>query len=189
VQSKASACRIPHVGILEKDIADFLQKNPIEVTPKRNAEWREYSFYVSNVPATKGEWSLIIGDCLHNARSTLDHLAYQLAMLHLGRELSEDEARLINFPVSPNERSYQRASTRPVWMTPETHHVPQEARKLGVFVSSNHGSPMGEGAKIGTWHFDREPPEELPTSIDVAEQFPLNVSLGLSPDNGQSLIV
>jgi hypothetical protein len=47
----------------------------------------------------------IIGDCLHDAASALDHLAFQLAILHTGR-LTSDLARDTHFPIYGTPREF-----------------------------------------------------------------------------------
>jgi hypothetical protein len=49
---------------------------------------------VYDVPAIDPEWSLIAGDCIMNARSALDHLAWQLVADHGGQP-----GRETNFPI------------------------------------------------------------------------------------------
>jgi hypothetical protein len=46
-------------------------------------------------------WGPIIGDCLFNFRSALDHLAYDLALAHTGRQrpLTDREERGSEFPI------------------------------------------------------------------------------------------
>ena len=44
-------------------------------------------------------WGLIIGDALHNLRSSLESAWWQLAVDHLGREPTEKEAPKIQFPL------------------------------------------------------------------------------------------
>ncbi len=40
-----------------------------------------HAYKVNRLRHTRPEWGPIIGDCLHNAASALDQLAYQLAIL------------------------------------------------------------------------------------------------------------
>ena len=54
---------------------------------------------------TRPEWGPVIGDCLHNAASALDHLAYQLAILHTGT-LPPDVARDTHFPIYGTPREF-----------------------------------------------------------------------------------
>lgn len=45
------------------------------------------------------EFALIIGDAVHNLRSTLDHLAYELTVAHSGRPLSKALEERTEFPI------------------------------------------------------------------------------------------
>jgi hypothetical protein len=51
------------------------------------------------VPEVSDDWGLMVGDAIHNMRCALDHLWWQLAIDHLGRKPTEDEAREIMFPI------------------------------------------------------------------------------------------
>ncbi|MCL4369267.1 MAG: hypothetical protein M1337_08930 [Actinobacteria bacterium] len=62
-------------------------------------------------------WSLIIGDVVHNARSALDHLAWQLAERHSPDRPQPD--RLTMFPIFDDERVYRRLGARRLrWIEP-----------------------------------------------------------------------
>ncbi len=54
-------------------------------------------------------WGVRIGDCLHNLRSALDHITWQLACDHLGREPKWDERREIQFPIELTCKGYRSA--------------------------------------------------------------------------------
>jgi hypothetical protein len=66
---------------------------------------REHVYRVNRLRHTRPEWGPIIGDCLHNAASALDQLAYQLAILHTGK-LPSRLARDIHFPIYPSSREF-----------------------------------------------------------------------------------
>lgn len=51
------------------------------------------------VPRIDPQWPLIIGDCVYNLRCALDHLWWELASDHLGREPTGREAPDIQFPI------------------------------------------------------------------------------------------
>jgi len=51
------------------------------------------------MPEIRDDWGLMVGDAIHNIRCALDHLWWQLAIDHLGRKPTEDEARDIMFPI------------------------------------------------------------------------------------------
>jgi len=55
-------------------------------------------------PSLRAEnWGLIIGDIVTNLRASLDHIAWELAMLHIretgGRKLTPSQSRLVQFPL------------------------------------------------------------------------------------------
>jgi hypothetical protein len=53
------------------------------------------------VPEIAPAWPLMIGDCVYNLRCALDHLWWELAIDHLGREPTNEEAPAIQFPIYP----------------------------------------------------------------------------------------
>jgi hypothetical protein len=75
---------------------------PHTITVEDNPDASEYIFEVFGLQETDPTWGYQFGDCIHNARSALDHLVYQLAVLNLGRDLTEKEARSCQFPVFDN---------------------------------------------------------------------------------------
>jgi len=68
-------------------------------------EGREHVYRVNRVRHSPPEWGPIIGDCLHNAASALDQLAYQLAILRTGK-LPSRLARDVHFPIYPSSREF-----------------------------------------------------------------------------------
>lgn len=54
-------------------------------------------------------WSAVIGDCVHNLRSALDHLTWQLALLQ-----SSNPSRSTQFPIFLDETKYQGSGQRQV---------------------------------------------------------------------------
>jgi hypothetical protein len=68
-------------------------------------EGREHVYRVNRLRHSPPEWGPIIGDCVHNAASALDQLAYQLAILRTGR-LPSRIARDVHFPIYPSSREF-----------------------------------------------------------------------------------
>jgi len=64
-----------------------------------------------NVAPLDPEIPLLIGDCVHNLRSALDHLAFQLAIGHSG-SLTEQQARNVSFPIFDNGPNFRGAKRR-----------------------------------------------------------------------------
>lgn len=53
-----------------------------------------YDYRVTGVPEIGPDWALVLGDCVHNLRSALDHLAYQLVLLD-----GQQPCRQTKFPI------------------------------------------------------------------------------------------
>ena len=59
----------------------------------------EYVCGLDSVPEAPRELPAIVGDAVHNLRTSLDHLAYVLVEKDRGRPLTEDEAKGTFFPI------------------------------------------------------------------------------------------
>lgn len=55
--------------------------------------------------------ALLIGDCVHNMRAALDHIAYQLATNHT-KALSDSERKRIEFPVFSDHKDFGRMASK-----------------------------------------------------------------------------
>ena len=60
----------------------FIQSEPYLVDSKENPDPRYVDFYLTNIEAPPNEIGLVTGDVIHNLRSALDHLAYQLVLVN-----------------------------------------------------------------------------------------------------------
>jgi hypothetical protein len=69
-----------HLEALDAEIADFLDGNPhsviYEVDPQTGQKVARFKVH-RDLPARR--WGLMFGDCVHNMRSGLDHLAWALS--------------------------------------------------------------------------------------------------------------
>lgn len=113
-----------HANTLRKEIGE-VDPAPAHVPLRRKYEadksaivWR-----IERVPEIKDRWGLIAGDALHNFRGALDHLWWQLAKRHLGREPTEDEAKEIQFPIF--ERPTQWNPNHPYFRHVDPAHPPK----------------------------------------------------------------
>lgn len=72
-----------HVDVFNEEIRTWLGNNPGEVRcdPGGQALEHTWSLYFPARPP-KVRWGVLIGDVLHDVRSALDHLAWQLALLN-----------------------------------------------------------------------------------------------------------
>lgn len=101
-----------HLEALQADMKGFMAATPYELTVRFDQKRQHYVAALRAPKPLPRDWSLRIGDILHNARSALDSLAYALAAKHLGRLPSDDEAEQIQFPIVDAAGAWRRDSER-----------------------------------------------------------------------------
>ena len=93
-----------HLDTLEREF-DAFEHDAYRFRHDVERVGREHVYRVTALQKTRPEWGPVIGDCLHNAASALDHLANQLAILHTGT-LPADLARDTHFPIYGTPREF-----------------------------------------------------------------------------------
>lgn len=69
-----------HFNMLQDELLPYLAARPFAVSERYDSERAKYLFTLNVVnPIPQVRWALIIGDCVHNARSALDYIAWPLA--------------------------------------------------------------------------------------------------------------
>ncbi len=86
-----------HLNVLRADIEQFRQGNDYRITVDKNIDEARYSFKVRDLQPIKPDWGLVIGDCLHNARTSLDYLMVRLVSLVTGRR--PEDIGDVQFPI------------------------------------------------------------------------------------------
>jgi len=79
ILSKVARAR-KHIAELTAALEDFWDKDNNSVRFEDDPKTKERTFYLNKVTDIPFEILVIIGDALHNLRSALDHLAYQLPL-------------------------------------------------------------------------------------------------------------
>jgi hypothetical protein len=81
VYEKIERAKIHQVGLAQR-LGTVLGPEHQKFTLDREPDpaTGRYNVRVSGVPAIDPSWLTIVGDCLHNLRSALDHLAWQLVV-------------------------------------------------------------------------------------------------------------
>jgi hypothetical protein len=97
-----------HLEVFDSQLTLFYGLHKHTITVEDDPRTSEYVFKVYDIQQTDPDWSYLVGDCIHNLRSALDHLVYQLAILALGRDLTEDEARSCMFPIHIKREQWNR---------------------------------------------------------------------------------
>jgi hypothetical protein len=154
--AKADRAQI-HLRSLDRLVAEFRASEPYTVVPRpTDTPGRtEYRLHIHKPMPV--EISTTIGDILHNLRSALDSLAYELARRGLDRPMTAEEERACVFPVtktperfdqffdkaSKHERTRIRsalygARARAAFRSVQPFRIHEEAILLGVQVSETY---------------------------------------------------
>jgi hypothetical protein len=91
-----------HIQDLGRAIGAFLDSKPYGTAAKTYQKPRRVVYYVSGVKEIPATISLMVGDAIHNLRSALDHLVYQLVLANL-----ETPSRDTSFPIYDSASKYK----------------------------------------------------------------------------------
>lgn len=91
---------IEHINTLRAEIEEAGAPDPTSIPLRRAYEAADEAvvYRIERVIEVSEHWPLIVGDAVHDLRSALDHLMWQLAIVHLGRVPTAREAPNIQFP-------------------------------------------------------------------------------------------
>jgi|GEM_PF-1937862 len=101
-----------HLGVLDKQITHFQGLHKHTIFVEDDPRTSEYVFKVRGLQPSDPDWTYIAGDCIHNLRSALDHLVYQLAIVNLGRDLTNEDARSCMFPIYSDPNTFLTSGYR-----------------------------------------------------------------------------
>lgn len=93
------------------------------------------------IEAPVEEWSLLVGDALHNYRSALDALTWELAHLD-GHEPTEAMARRIYFPIYTDEADFNKAARTSLAT------IPKDLLARLWAVQPFHAEPVEDGIAV-----------------------------------------
>src|SRR5712691_9345056 len=88
-----------HLDRFVAEVAEINAVQPYGITSQRNADKTELSLHLAiNQPLPLQRWALLVGDCVHNLRSALDHMIYSIAIKASGLNPPPDAEKLM-FPI------------------------------------------------------------------------------------------
>lgn len=94
--------------LLNREFRAFARGKTRRIAHGPDPESSDYIFWVEVLKETPVlRWGVRIGEVIHNLRSALDHLAWQLALAHLRREPTEEEASFIHFPIAKSKGDFK----------------------------------------------------------------------------------
>jgi hypothetical protein len=92
-----------HLETLRQEIPEWSggwePPNRYSVTPETHRDGLEYRFYVDPPELDTEGWALLVGDCLFNLRSALDHIVYELHLRHYKGNIPTDAREAPAFPI------------------------------------------------------------------------------------------
>jgi hypothetical protein len=98
-----------HIAETQRRVDQWRALIPVRVVCRRDAATRRMHYLVDSVAPAPAGLPLVIGDAVHNARSALDHAAYQLFLANGGRIA---DAKHIAFPIAPVAADYPGLADR-----------------------------------------------------------------------------
>ncbi len=95
-----------HLSQLYSEMLVFENVQPYRIMYERDPSRSRYVFRVKDLNSPPAHWALLVGDCIHNLRSSLDHLAQSLAVLAQGT-LTPEKARSVSFPIFRRKKRFE----------------------------------------------------------------------------------
>jgi hypothetical protein len=93
-----------HFEILRPQIESFEQRDSHTFSYEVDPQEGQYTFYVHGLEPVDPDWGLIIGDCLHNARTALDYLMVRLEAWVTGTDPAD--LHTIGFPIIEDPQDF-----------------------------------------------------------------------------------
>jgi len=95
-----------HLHALQREVDAWFEQHPYGVTGKYDAGPPEkYVLYLRFFEELPREWGLLIGDFVHNARSALDYLAWQLVQANHGTPTRRTQFPIVLSPFDWPDRN------------------------------------------------------------------------------------
>ena len=119
-----------HIRDLSAEIAKVgPQDQLIALGQKYEAERDSIVIYIESVVKIPNDWSLLVGDAVHNLKCSLDHLAWQLALRHFNgvEPTNRQTIKEIQFPICMHEEAWNKPYVN------RKHMDPADANKLKQF--------------------------------------------------------
>lgn len=88
-----------HLRSLQKEVHDWLQKDPYTLVHEFDSQVGKNVLRVEDTETPPADFALILGDCLHNLRSALDNLVYELIVACHGDPPPAELVKRSEFPI------------------------------------------------------------------------------------------
>jgi len=98
-----------HLNALESEVRTFIESKPYEIRHEVNTDSKEKMVVFHPTRSIPSSLPYILGDLVHNLRSSLDHAVYELTLRHRGAPVKGSE-----FPVFVDRDNFQRNAPRKI---------------------------------------------------------------------------
>jgi hypothetical protein len=112
-----------HFEALGTELLAWAQSGSMRIVKETAEEGRVHRVFVEPVAELPLErWALIAGDCVHNLRSALDSLPYEIAVMQTGQNPPPDE-KLLQFPIVTDPTGFQNQIHRIKTLSPAVRNA------------------------------------------------------------------
>jgi hypothetical protein len=129
------------LAYLDAGVRAFVESKPCTFRIEFDADRGELKIYVRELVAPPPIWGVLIGEVVHNLRSALDHLVWELVIHNTG---APPRATKSGFPIFNTEAGYDAKNHAPVL-------VQGVAADTAALIKSLNPFSTGEGAKSPLW--------------------------------------
>jgi hypothetical protein len=127
---------VQHLERLQSEVKRWLGRHPYFVVSKFDPQRGEHSIWVQPESDPPPELGLIIGDCLHNLRSALDSLVYDLARAYQRGALPPQVAGRSEFPIFIEPKKFKENRNRKIGATdPDVQAAIKELQPFNEWTS------------------------------------------------------
>ena len=95
-----------HIAEVKRLVAEFQREHPWSVEVVAGEQPNERGFRLRVPQPVPADLITVLGDALHNMRSTLDCVAYELAVRHVGGPLSAKQEAESRFPIKKDAAEF-----------------------------------------------------------------------------------
>jgi hypothetical protein len=141
-----------HIDHLAQVCNDYLARDPLQVDPEPTDQPGKAAYRLHITAPIPVEIALIIGDVLHNLRSALDSVVFEMVRVDLSRELSPEEERSCQFPICDDPPSFKKFFSNDTWRKKiMPSHLREALRSVQPFYGLEYLKGIGAAEGRGSY--------------------------------------
>jgi hypothetical protein len=107
-----------HLETFKQAVGAFANDSPYRTAAQDEPETGDRVWRIFRNKPLPPDWPLVVGDVVHNLRSALDNLVYLIAQRNTPRDLTEDEAKRLEFLIFDSDTNYLKTQKRCLSLLP-----------------------------------------------------------------------